>query len=674
MRLLSFFITLLFALNAFPQAKVDSLLQLCEKASDSKKTALYLELSLLLRNDTAKSNSYTRRALKLAEKQKQLPEQAKAIYYLGETSYYSREYSKAIPQYEKAIVLFESLKDSFDVTNCYNSIGLCYHLMYQGDKAISQFIKALRTCENDKEYTADIISNIAMAHAKMNNHRDAITYYKRALNLNTSIKDSASMAVNYNGLGDTYSNMEKPDSAIVNFWMAYRLFGKLGKTGYQNIALTNIATLYPNYPDSLDKAIVTFNQASIKFKELGWNQFEPEIRQGIGLVYAKKGKYKEALNAFQESLNLTDKFKKGFAMKRANYLEIAKTYKFMGDYKTALKYHELFVQYNDSMVQKEKYEQIINLEKQYETEKKQNEINQLQARHILTDIQLRKNKQLKTLGFVTASLLLVLILFVLNRYLDKDKSNKLLESKNRMIEKSENELRVLNASKNKFFSIIAHDLKNPFHTVMGYSYLLSKDYNNFTEEERRKFADDIHHSTNNIFRLLQNLLEWSRSQTGRLTFNPREIELKQIVDNSVSVLRSLADQKNIRIEMSFSHNLMLFADPQMIETVLRNLVNNAIKFTPENGLIKVEATQTDGQITICVKDSGIGISDEDAKNLFKIDSTVKRKGTNNEDGSGLGLILCREFVAKNNGNIWVNSKAGEGSSFFFTVPARVCLN
>jgi signal transduction histidine kinase len=278
------------------------------------------------------------------------------------------------------------------------------------------------------------------------------------------------------------------------------------------------------------------------------------------------------------------------------------------------------------------------------------------------------------LGFVSATLLLFLILFVLNRYFDKAKSNKLLESKNRMIEKSENELKLLNASKNKFFSIIAHDLKNPFHTVMGYSYLLSKDYNNFTEEERRKFADDIHHSTNNIFRLLQNLLEWSRSQTGRLTFTPREIELKLVVDSSVSVLRSLADQKNIRIEMNFDDNLMLFADPQMIETVLRNLVNNAIKFTPENGLIQVAATQTDGQITICVKDSGIGISQEDAQTLFKIDSTVKRKGTNNEDGSGLGLILCREFIAKNNGTIWVSSAAGEGSSFFFTVPAGVCLN
>ena len=674
MRLLSFFITLLFALNSFSQAKIDSLLQLCEKAPDSKKAALYLELSLNLRTDSAKSNSYVRQALKLAEKQKQLPEQAKAIYYLGENNYYSREYSKAIPQYEKAVAVFESLKDSFNVTNCYNSIGLCYHLMYQGDKAISQFIKALRTCENDKEYTADILSNIAMAHAKMNNHRDAITYYKRALNLNTLIKDSASMAVNYNGLGNTYTNMDRPDSAIVNFRMAYNLFGKLGKTGYQNIALTNIATLYPNYPDSLDKAIISFNQASIKFKELGWNQFDPDIKHGIGLVYAKKGRFKEALDAFQESLILTDKFKKGFELKRTNYLEISKTYKLMGDYKSALKYHELFVQYNDSMVQKEKYEQIVNLEKQYETEKKQNEINQLQARHILTDIQLRKNKQLKTLGFVTICLLLIFVLYVLTKYYDKIKVNHLLETKNKTIEQSENELRRLNAAKNKFFSIIAHDLKNPFHTVMGYSYLLSHEYNNFTEEERRKFADDIHHSTNNIFRLLQNLLEWSRSQTGRLTFTPREIELKLVVDNSVNVLRSLANQKNIRIEINLDQNLKLFADPQMIETVLRNLVNNAIKFTPENGQIKIEACQTDGQITVSVKDSGIGISAEDAQNLFKIDSTVKRKGTNNEDGSGLGLILCREFVAKNNGNIWVCSTAGEGSSFFFTVPSSVHLN
>jgi len=667
------FSLLIISLSVLSQIKVDSLLQLCNNATEKQKTNLFLELSFNTRKDSAKSSSYTRQALRLAEKQKQLPEQAKAIYYLGETYYYSRDYSKAIPQYQKAISYFESLKDSFNLTNCYNSLGLCYHLIYQGDKAISQFIKALRTCEKDKEYTAEIISNIAMAHEKMNNHRDAISNYKKALNLNTSIKDSASMAVNYNGLGDTYTNMNKPDSAIVNFWMAYNLFGKLRMTGYQTIALTNIAMLYPNYPDSLDKAIISFDQASTKFKELGWNQFEPEIRQGMGLAYCKKGRYMDALNAFHESLNLADEFKKGFALKRLNYREMAETYKLMGEYKTALKYHELFVQYNDSMVQKEKYEQIINLEKQYETEKKQNEIIRLQARQELMDIQLQKNKQLKILGFVTASLLLIFVFFVLFRYFDKIKLNQLLENKNQKIEQSENELRLLNAAKNKFFSIIAHDLKNPFHTVMGYSYLLSNDYEQFTEEERRKFASDIQHSTNNIFRLLQNLLEWSKAQTGRLIFIPREIELKKIIENSVSVLRSLADQKNIRIEFNFDNELCLFADPQMIETVLRNLINNAIKFTPENGLIEIIANQIDDKISICVKDSGIGISEEDALNLFQIDSTVKRKGTNNEDGSGLGLILCKEFVHKNNGILWVNSSSGNGSSFFFTVPAKAIV-
>jgi signal transduction histidine kinase len=227
----------------------------------------------------------------------------------------------------------------------------------------------------------------------------------------------------------------------------------------------------------------------------------------------------------------------------------------------------------------------------------------------------------------------------------------LLESKNKKIEQSENELRVLNASKNKFFSVIAHDLKIPFHTVMGYSWLLSKDYEKFTEEERRKFASDIHHKTNNIFRLLQNLLEWSRSQTGRLTFMPQEIELKKIIENSVSVLQSQADQKNIGIKFAYDKDLILFADTLMIETVLRNLINNAIKFTPENGLIELTAHQIDEHISISVKDSGIGISEEDVLNLFRIDSTVKRKGTNNENGSGLGLILCKEFVDKNNGTI-----------------------
>jgi len=653
---------------ASSQTKVDSLLRLCEKATEKQKSGIYLELSFIARSDTAKSNSYTRIAYNLAVKNKQIPEEAKAIYYFGETSYYSRDFAGAIPFYEHAIPLFELLKDTFLLTNCYSSIGLCYHDMSQGEKAIANFIKALVLAENDKEYTAEITANIAIAHAKMNNQKDAIQYFRKALVINLSIKDSVSTAVDYNGLGDAFTNLNKTDSANVNFSKAYHLFKKLKKTGYQAIALANLAVVYTNYPDSLNKAINYFNQAWTKFRELGWNHYEAEIRQGIGNVFSKQGKYKDALNSYSESLRLTDQFDRGFALKKTNYQGLSETYEKLGDYKMALKYHVLFAQYSDSLDQKEKYEQLMNLEKQYETKKKENEIIQLHAKQQLMDIQLHKDKQLKQLAFITAILLLIFIFFVLKRYYDKIKSNKILEEKNRQIEQSENELRLLNAAKNKFFSIIAHDLKNPFHTVMGYSYLLSKDYDKFTEPERRKFAADIHQSTNNIFRLLQNLLEWSRSQTGRLKYSPLDIEFKRVLENSVSVLHSLAEQKNINIRFDYQDDLKIFADPLMIETVLRNLINNAIKFTPENGFIEISAVQTDGQINICVNDSGVGISNEDILNLFQIDSKVKRRGTNDEDGSGLGLILCKEFVDRNNGEIWAESTPGKGSSFIFTIP------
>jgi signal transduction histidine kinase len=656
------------SLTVASQAKVDSLLQRIDKVDDKQKADIYLKLAKATIKDSAASKSYNRKAYQQAKENKQLPQLGQSLYLSGRILFINRDFTEAIKFYEKSLEVFRQTGDTTEMTTCYNYIGISYFNMSKSKEAIVNYLEALKLTKKDPDYGAEILANIGLVHNELDNTSEAIKYFRQAVAINQSIKDYGSLAVDYDYLGATYSRLKMHDSSLVNYRKALYLFKKTKKEDRYAVSLSNMAWILPNYPDSLNQAIVYFNRAWKKFQEIGWNHYEANILFGIANILSKQGKYDEAITGYIQSIDLANKYKRELFLKRQIYEGLSETYQKKGDYKKALESHILFAQYNDSTFEKQKLEQIANLEKQYETEKKEEEIRQLEGKHQILDIQLQTNRQLKLFGFVTAALLLILLFFMVVRYIDKAKSNHLLELKNIKIAESEHELRLTNAAKNKFFSIIAHDLKNPLHSVMGYSYLLSKDFDRFSDDERRKFATDINQSTNNIFRLLQNLLEWSRSQTGQLVVIPQEIKLSQIVKNATNVLHPLAENKNIKIENQIDQELTVYADPQMIETVIRNLVSNAIKFTPENGLIEISARQTGELIEFCVKDSGIGISEEDAKNLFQIDSKVKRKGTNDEDGSGLGLILCKEFVDRNHGKIWVESTFPKGSSFFFTVP------
>jgi len=670
MRILIVSFCLMAILSGMTQTKTDSLLRLSDTADIHKKAGIYLEIARASIKDSAKANNYNRKAFAFAVAQNQKKEQAASVYLSAKILFTARNFTDAIKWYEKAIPYYQRINDTTSMTNCYSYIGISNFNLSKNKEAISAYLEGLKLSKNDPDYSAELLANIGLTHDVMDNFNEAISYYKQALAINQSIRDTGSMAIDYDYLGITYNRMKKPDSSLVNYNKALELFRKLKKEDRYAVSLTNTAWVLQNYPDSLEKAKSYFNMAWKTFQEIGWTHYEPDINHGIACILKLEGKYDDAIALLKKSISQANRLKREFLLKKQIYQALAEAYQKKGDYKQALESHILYTQYNDSAVQKEKFEQISRLEKQYETEKKQNEIIRLQSREELMNVELSKNKQLKILGFVTACMMLVFVMYVLTRYYDKIKTNTLLENKNRKIEQSENELRRLNAAKNKFFSIIAHDLKNPFHTVLGYSQLLSRNYDTFTEIERRKFATEINQSTGNIFRLLQNLLEWARSQTGRLVFLPREIDFSYILKNALSVLRPLADQKHISIELNYDEQLSIFADPQMIETVLRNLINNAVKFTPEHGKITVSAIQTGEQVEVRISDTGIGISEEETQTLFKIDSTIKRKGTNNEDGSGLGLILCKEFIQKHNGTIGVESSTGRGSTFYFTIPER----
>ncbi len=230
-------------------------------------------------------------------------------------------------------------------------------------------------------------------------------------------------------------------------------------------------------------------------------------------------------------------------------------------------------------------------------------------------------------------------------------------------------LTMLNAEKDKFFSILAHDLRGPFYGLLGLTDLLANETPNLSAEELRKYGNATNESVKNIFKLLENLLEWAQFQTGAISFTPQELNVKVIFLQALEHIKSNAAQKDIAITYSMPDELYIRADESMLNSVLRNLLSNAIKFTRRGGSITVKAIDAErGMIKISVADNGIGMTDAIVERLFKLGEKVKSKGTENEPSNGLGLLLCKEFIVKHGGDIWVESKPNEGSTFFITVP------
>jgi PAS domain S-box-containing protein len=233
---------------------------------------------------------------------------------------------------------------------------------------------------------------------------------------------------------------------------------------------------------------------------------------------------------------------------------------------------------------------------------------------------------------------------------------------------NEKRLKELNATKDKLFSIIAHDLKSPFTSIIGFSELLIEKINKNDQEGIGEFARVIHSSSWKAMGLLTNLIEWSRAQTGRMEFNPEEINLTRVINEAVNLLTETAARKEITISVDSPPELKAFAYTPMISTILRNLLSNAIKFTNPGGNIIVSCKNTENEVLVIVNDNGVGIEDEILQKLFHIENSLSTPGTGGEEGTGLGLLICYEFVMKHGGRIWVDSIPGISTSFSFTLP------
>ncbi len=238
------------------------------------------------------------------------------------------------------------------------------------------------------------------------------------------------------------------------------------------------------------------------------------------------------------------------------------------------------------------------------------------------------------------------------------------------LKKSEGRLKDLNATKDKLFSIIGHDLKGPINNIIGFSELIEQGYPNYSVEEIRKYNQLIFQLSRDISNLLENLLTWSRSQRKKITVTPQNTGLYFIVERCFSLLQQDAVQKNIRLINNVPPGALIYADEEMITTVIRNLISNAIKFTPAEGVVAAEAKAETDSVIIKIRDTGIGIPEKKVRRLFHLNENKPGVGTNGEKGTGLGLIICKDLVEKNNGTIWVESESGKGSVFSFSLPSN----
>ena len=352
---------------------------------------------------------------------------------------------------------------------------------------------------------------------------------------------------------------------------------------------------------------------------------------------------------------------------------LSQAYKGLGDFENALKYRENSQAIQD-LVQRENQErQLLETENRYIVGKKESQIENLDRLRMQRDREIAEQKRFRNFLFLVVVLVLVIAGLLLILYLVKRRTNITLKVAKKEVQQQNSILQELNHTKDKFFSIISHDLKGPLNSLTSFSHLLIAHTDSLSKQEIRMLATDLDKSVRNLLALLENLLEWSRSQTGNIDFTPQPFDLSELLQQNKTLLEGQAQQKNITITLEHPDECHVRLHRASINTVVRNLMSNAIKFTKPGGEIRVSIAIDDQHLHVLVADNGVGMGPEILAKLFMLDNKHSTRGTANEKGTGLGLILCREFVEKNGGTIHASSETGNGSVFTLKFPCTITI-
>lgn len=653
---------------SFGQSKVDSLNSLLSTTNDdSSKVEILLKLAAEYQYiDLAKSIEFLDNALKISEEKNLL--YMKAFVYNNKASAENikGDYSTAIRYDDQALSIFFQLKDSAQIVKCYNNLGTNYYGLGKFDEAYFYHTQSYRMGKSigDKLQIAISLHNLGSVFKELGQYDKASDYLKLSLTLSKEQKDEEAPAYFYSEIGDLYMRKNQFDSALIALRSAltFSRTVRLTINELEPIILINIARSYLHKNDrSLARAY--YDSASALFKKSENVFVLAKTDLGRGLVLLSEKKYKQAQALMEQSAETAHRLN-AWTLEVECYKELSRLFEEIEDFKKSLYYFKRHQAVEDSMFSQGMQARIFQDQIRFETSSKDEQIISLTKQEKIRRDQIRKQDLVQNILVVTTALTAVLLFSVYRSGQRRIKINKLLLEHQDEIKKRSQELEQLNQVKDKFFSIISHDLRSPINALSGILELMAKDQ--ITPDEFLALNKELRLQFGHTKTLINNLLDWTLLQMDKLKIQVEKIDLHVLADNNIKLLSSL-HYKEIKITNKVAPLSFALGDSNMINLVLRNLLTNAIKFSEAGNLIEVAAKLDGENYIVSVKDNGVGISPEVQKILFEKTSGYSTRGTANEKGTGLGLILCKEFVERNGGRIWLESELGKGSTFFFTI-------
>lgn len=591
-----------------------------------------------------------------------------SMFALGKAYYNASDYRNALETDRNLLELIRTDGNRADSAKAFRHIGLVLMEMSWYDESLNYLMQSQHLYKemNDTLRQATCLMNIGIVHDMMGNLPMSLSYYNQALSFFKMVKDDPGIANCRLNIGILLTKQNKLDQAIEYFREAANIYSKTNNQAYLAASYLNMGLAFKRQK-LFDEAMDFHTRSYEIYRQLN-------DRYHICFFHLNMGELLMQMNRIAEAKPHLDSARVLAGEMGVMDLSV-KAYEFLSDYYVRKRnYEEAYncllhsKQLNDSILNAETLKKVSQVQYQYEIAKRESEKNRLIHENMRNEWKLSTRT---TILYVVTGILILIILYTILLYLwyrSKHKANQELEARNKLIEAQKDELIKLNASKDKFLSILAHDIKNPLSAILGFSDILSSDYQDLSDEERINFSRDIFTSASNLFEIVNTLLNWSISQNGLISYQPKNFSIGELCQGSVNKLQPIAKLKDISLSVSLDDDLVVFADDNMIQSVVHNLLSNAIKYSFRGGNIMLKTMQKDSIAEISIIDEGTGISRDDLVKLFRYDQSFRSRGTAGELGTGIGLLLCKDFVERNLGTISVESETNKGSIFTFTLP------